>query len=96
MTLMQVLFEFEGRIGRTTWWLSQVAILVLCVVIGAALVTLAGPWAWIVLLPLYWPLAAINTKRLHDRGKSGWCVPAANSQSAASRVPSRPRARRTR
>ncbi len=76
-------FGFEGRIGRGTWWLGQLLIvLILCV--GIAILGLsmrakdhsASGTSMIPLVLLYLLCVVINVstgvKRYHDRGKSGW------------------------
>ena len=72
MTLLQVLFSFEGRIGRTTWWISQIVAGVLGSILCVLLAQMMKQWALALLLPIYWITLATTTKRLHDLGKSGW------------------------
>jgi len=65
-----ILFSIDGRIARSTFWLVWIALL--CVV---ALLTQArlGAWPFLALLaPLAWISIAIQSKRWHDRNKSGW------------------------
>jgi uncharacterized membrane protein YhaH (DUF805 family) len=80
MNLQKILFSFEGRIGRCTYWLAILALIVAVLVLSfapfllnseAAAVMLALASQFIGLLSL-WPLLAVGTKRLHDRNKNGW------------------------
>ena len=80
MTLQKILFSFEGRIGRRTYWLAILAVIVAVLVLSfapfllnseAAAVMLALASQFIGLLSL-WPILAVGTKRLHDRNKNGW------------------------
>lgn len=105
-TFWNVVFNPDGRMGRKTWWLMFVSLLVLFVVWGAiygALIAAAvtslpqgADPAWLaspegqhaiigavlpvaiplslVLYLLLWPAFAAGTKRLHDRGRSGWVL----------------------
>ena len=81
MKLQQVLFSFEGRIGRRTYWVAVIAL------IGAALVATFAPFLLdseqaavfmiaitsnVIWLLILWPLLAVGSKRLHDRNKRGW------------------------
>lgn len=38
----------------------------------SAVMSRAEPWFDVVVLVLLWPTLAVQTKRWHDRGKSGW------------------------
>ncbi len=71
--------SFEGRIGRQTYWMGVLAMVVVSFV--AALLDLilgtAGESGWgvvsiIVSLAMIYPAIALYAKRWHDRGKSGW------------------------
>jgi uncharacterized membrane protein YhaH (DUF805 family) len=72
MTVEQVLSDFEGRIGRTTWWAVQLVVLTISGCVVLALNSVVGLWCLVLLLPACFVIAATNTKRLHDRSKSGW------------------------
>jgi uncharacterized membrane protein YhaH (DUF805 family) len=73
MTLLQLLFSFEGRIGRSTWWLASIVMGFVCGLLMVVVAAIAGHWAGLLaLLPMYWSCFSLNAKRLHDRGKSGW------------------------
>jgi uncharacterized membrane protein YhaH (DUF805 family) len=76
MTLRQLLWRLDGRIGRRTWWLWGVAAPLGLALYFTVLLRVAGasPRATdlAVNLALLWPAVAISVKRWHDRGKSGW------------------------
>ena len=73
-----LLFSFDGRVTRSSYWLSWL----LWVVAGIALLLFSFLLAWVPILGfvlwLIFALLALNSsiavgrKRLHDRGKSGW------------------------
>jgi uncharacterized membrane protein YhaH (DUF805 family) len=81
MKLQKILFSFEGRIGRGTYWLATLALIVAVLVLtfapfllnseAAAVLMLALTSQFIWLLSL-WPMLAVGAKRLHDRNKNGW------------------------
>lgn len=82
---MDMLFSFEGRIGRMSWWLGELVALVLFVVgivIAAAMVEYGPdgkPEASLTPLTAVlggaalavWVRLSVTVKRYHDRGKSG-------------------------
>lgn len=83
MPLSQLLFSFEGRIPRSTWWLSSIVLSL----VNMAVMTTIGPLAdekslgAVMLIPLLAWLAfvviaalALQVKRWHDRDKSGWWI----------------------
>ena len=84
MTIGQILFSFEGRIGRGTWWAATIGVMVVNVVLQGIMAGVAsgssggeGFAAILILLllvPLIWISLAVSVKRWHDRGKSGWMV----------------------
>ncbi len=79
-----LLFSFEGRIGRKTWWLATLSVLgvlfaaQLLMVAGAAVSETMGligaVVALLVSLACLVPAFALPVKRWHDVGKSGWWV----------------------
>ncbi|MBV9994509.1 MAG: DUF805 domain-containing protein [Caulobacteraceae bacterium] len=83
---MTLLFSFHGRAPRSHYWLARLAALSLLVLIvaGDLAVMRADPPARLPLLglfslgvlaidiPVLWSCLAIDVKRCHDRGKSGW------------------------
>src|SRR3954470_8545359 len=81
MKLQKILFSFEGRIGRGTYWLAILALIVAVLVLTltpfllnseeAAVLMLALTSQFIWLLSL-WPILAVGAKRLHDRNRNGW------------------------
>ncbi|PAV10857.1 hypothetical protein CBG25_01120 [Arsenophonus sp. ENCA] len=73
MTLQQWALSFKGRIGRKPFWLGMVIWFLLMVMIfSLQTFLLFSPYILLLLvILLFYPLAAIFTKRLHDRGKSG-------------------------
>ena|SRR6478735_7056281 len=78
MKLQKILFSFKGRIGRRTYWLAMLALIVAVLVLTfapfllnseeAAVLMLALTSQFIWLLSL-WPILAVGAKRLHDRNK---------------------------
>ena len=81
MKLQKILFSFEGRIGRGTYWLTTLGLTVAVLVAtiapfllnseAAAVLMLALTSQFIWLLSL-WPILAVGAKRLHDRNRNGW------------------------
>ena len=81
MKLQKILFSFEGRIGRGTYWLAILAVIVAVLVVTVApflldseaaavlMLALASQFIWLLSL---WPMLAVGAKRLHDRNKNGW------------------------
>lgn len=84
MELQKILFSFKGRIGRGTYWVSILALIVGVQFLTTAILVfqgfegedmdalkavLASQLIWLVSL---WPILAIGSKRLHDRDKRGW------------------------
>ncbi|MGD8402090.1 MAG: DUF805 domain-containing protein [Anaerolineales bacterium] len=81
MSLGEVYFSFNGRIGRETYWVKGVLpILVLSFFVGimdAALFSYSRSEGLIRLiwnLLILWPALALSVKRWHDRDKSGFWV----------------------
>jgi uncharacterized membrane protein YhaH (DUF805 family) len=79
----ELLFGFEGRIGRGRFWAGQLPVLALGWLYQANVERLLVEWmpgsifmgfavALILALPLFWIQAAITIKRCHDRGKTGF------------------------
>jgi uncharacterized membrane protein YhaH (DUF805 family) len=82
-TLTQVLFSFDGRISRRTYWLKSVLIRYSVVFTAIILTCSLGKdnasldkILHILLIPIivifYWTMFAGCAKRWHDRGQSGW------------------------
>ena len=81
MDLKTILFSFNGRIGRITYWLAILALIAGVLVLTFApfelgneeaailIVAVTSQFIWLASL---WPTLAVGSKRLHDRNKSGW------------------------
>ncbi|XAW89398.1 DUF805 domain-containing protein [Vibrio sp. CDRSL-10 TSBA] len=74
--LQQLLFSFQGRVGRRTFWiwnlcyyLSIVVFIQLCNRLVPGLAPLLIP---LLLLVLLIPDLAVTAKRWHDRNKTSW------------------------
>jgi uncharacterized membrane protein YhaH (DUF805 family)/ABC-type dipeptide/oligopeptide/nickel transport system permease component len=84
LSLLQLYFSFDGRIGRQTFWLKGVLLYSLILLIVAFAVGLIAGLAespglfLLLILPVYvlgfWPSLAVQVKRWHDRDRSGWWV----------------------
>lgn len=86
MNLQKMLFSFEGRIGRATYWLAILPLVVAVQLIAYApllLVSTASdemPISFMIAIFAgqliwmagLWPMLALGSKRLHDRNKRGW------------------------
>jgi uncharacterized membrane protein YhaH (DUF805 family) len=81
MNYAQLLFSFEGRVNRSVYWLKFVipfflllmASFLLDVVLGTSFQPgNIGLVYVIVALATIYPSLAVNVKRCHDRGRSGW------------------------
>lgn len=79
MTLMKILFSFQGRITRKMYWVNFVLLFalpfsILIVVIDAAVLGNHKEPVLATFIPLFllWPSLAAQIKRWHDRDKSGW------------------------
>ena len=76
MNFVQICFSFKGRIGRGIWWLMQLLIAVIVVILEAVDPELFDPDSLkvsqylITLLVLAWMALAVAAKRWHDRNKS--------------------------
>ena len=81
--MRELLFGFEGRIGRGAFWIVQIPLLVgLCFFVQRVDPLLARwfpysvfeglTFALVLVAPLIWVECAIVIKRCHDRGKSGF------------------------
>lgn len=83
MTFKDKLFSFQGRINRSTFFWSSMAAYAICTVVDAFAISMMFTQnmgvAMMGMLILgiaaffgYWAVLALNAKRLHDLGKSGW------------------------
>lgn len=89
--MLSLLFSFNGRIGRSQYWLATIAVnLFNWFVLFASTMTTSAPVAdknpvvalsalssqMAILVPLSlavtWSALALQVKRFHDRGQSGW------------------------
>ncbi|MBI3526590.1 MAG: DUF805 domain-containing protein [Betaproteobacteria bacterium] len=69
--LRRLLFSFNGRISRSTFWWTLLLLGFVFIVLFVFLDRTAGYASTLILYPpLLWALAALATKRLRDRGKS--------------------------
>jgi uncharacterized membrane protein YhaH (DUF805 family) len=75
-----LLFSFEGRIGRFTFWTANIVLAVVTSAASAILVlgfgdsVVGGLLAVLLSLPAAWANLALQAKRWHDRDKSGWWI----------------------
>lgn len=78
MSPAQILFSFNGRIPRKTYWLWGVFALLGAAAGISMLLRIAGvsetTTEMLVQLLVVWPAVAVSVKRWHDRNKSGWWV----------------------
>ncbi|MEJ5055768.1 DUF805 domain-containing protein [Sphingobacterium sp. MYb382] len=68
-------FSFEGRIRRSEYWFSLFILFLAWLLITAVSQSADGAIAGFVsllILPLFWFSLAVNTRRCHDLGNSGW------------------------
>ena len=81
MKLRKILFSFDGRIGRRTYWLALLALIAAVLVLTFAPFLLGNEeWVFLILaltsqfiwLLSLWPLLAVGSRRLHDRNKNSW------------------------
>lgn len=78
MPPLRLWLDPRGRIGRATFWLHGVLVLLGMALLLRALLDIARlppdeVDEWVSLL-LAWPLIAISAKRWHDRDRSAWWV----------------------
>ncbi|MCC5976248.1 MAG: DUF805 domain-containing protein [Rubellimicrobium sp.] len=74
--MQELLTTFEGRIRRRDWWKGTLIIIVIAVVLSIVLSLIFGTTSFfarlvqfIFGLVLLYPVLALGSKRLHDRGK---------------------------
>lgn len=76
MSIKELLFSFQGRIGRKTYWIWNV--IYYCLIVGFAqgmnvlFPALAHLILPVFLLVILIPDLAITAKRWHDRNKTSW------------------------
>lgn len=72
-SIARLMFSFQGRTRRSTWWATNVLVLFLLSLLFVFMDTQIGHRAPLVIFPpFFWILSALATKRLHDFGRSGW------------------------
>jgi uncharacterized membrane protein YhaH (DUF805 family) len=74
-----LLFSFNGRIGRKSYWVGVLTVAIAFVVLTIMSMKMLGDWSFIVWFPtsllVLFMIIAVMVKRLHDRNKSGlWCI----------------------
>ncbi|MDC5804685.1 DUF805 domain-containing protein [Vibrio europaeus] len=76
MSMKELLFSFQGRIGRKTYWIWNVVYYLMIVGFALGMNVLAPSIAHLILpvflIVILVPDLAITAKRWHDRGKSSW------------------------
>lgn len=86
MNFKKLFLKLNGRIGRRTFWISiiillvaQILITIILQLMGLSRINEDGTqniYFWvsllIVLTIFLWPIMCVSTKRYHDRGRSGW------------------------
>ena len=76
MSMKELLFSFQGRIGRKTYWIWNVVYYLMIVGFAMGMNVLAPSIAHLILpvflIVILVPDLAITAKRWHDRGKSSW------------------------
>ena len=60
--------DFKGRSRRSEFWFGFLSVSILGLILGELL----GDFAWIWSLAIWVPTLALNIRRLHDIGRSGW------------------------
>lgn len=67
------LFSFHGRLSHTAFWGTSVLVWTAFFVLLVFLETLLGRSASLVLYPpMFWSIASLCVRRLHDRARSAW------------------------
>ena len=80
--LGDILWEFEGRIGRPQFWIGTAVVWGLRVFFGIVVFVaadllndgLVALLALVLFVTVWWMGLAVSVKRWHDRGKSAWWV----------------------
>lgn len=72
--LMKKYSDFSGRAGRAEFWYFQLFVLIVVIVAGllGQKVSLFAYLGALFLLAIIVPSVALNARRMHDIGKSGW------------------------
>jgi uncharacterized membrane protein YhaH (DUF805 family) len=86
MTLMHMLFGFDGRLRRRDYWLIAIGKFVAIMLIDLLAYAIFGGWndvdafgpakgvQYLMMIPSFWISIAIALKRCHDRDKGGGWV----------------------
>lgn len=79
LTWKEILFSFQGRVPRRTYWGVSIVMNVVYYAIAFVLTSLLGEDAGaiaslVLLIPMIWVGLAVTVKRWHDRDKSGWWI----------------------
>lgn len=82
MQMVKSLFSFQGRISRQPFWMGILGVYGFIAILGIIMSAFSdadgnSPYDGILvvaLLPCIWIGLAIQVKRWHDRGRSGWRV----------------------
>lgn len=83
MKIINFLFSFQGRTSRQSFWRVLMGIFAIILAVGGIMNALAGEGGKsayedvvfaILFLPCMWIGLAMQVKRWHDRGHSGWRV----------------------
>ena len=74
--MSQILFSFQGRISRVTYWIALVSLTLVFYAGFRAVVASGDSIAGLILLmiPVLWIALATQVKRWQDIGWSGWLV----------------------
>jgi len=71
-----LMFRFEGRIGRARFWTGYVYVIVILIVVTAYGLANRSAQGYAVFavgyVVTFWSSLALYVKRFHDRDKSGW------------------------
>jgi uncharacterized membrane protein YhaH (DUF805 family) len=74
-SLSTLLFSFEGRIRRSTYWGASILSAIAIGIAIFAVAALVSPIPAFLLVPVAWWIGlALSAKRLHDRNLSGWMI----------------------
>ena len=84
MLFTELLFSFQGRIGRQSYWFSVIGLNIAAYIFSGFIGTRAIREQTVIveiilflvfsvsLVLLFWVSLAVNCKRWHDHNKSGW------------------------
>ena len=73
MKILDIYFKWEGRICRKTYWIFQIPITVIMVLLESFKTRYTKIDLLLMVVGVYCAVA-INIKRAHDRNRSGWFV----------------------